>query len=275
MGKKSKYSYSLKETEDDVWTVDSTDEHQCKKYKEAKKIIDTHQQSSDGKETKIHIGGVALQKIQTMCIMLSDTEFLVYLLPGCKICTKVKTEHDADSKCKFVPDERFVADVYVPKQEVGWASVEMEGDENIPQGIIVALHKPPGDTNPSFSCTDDEKLNVNHDMSIVISQSGRLDHWHGTVLEKQPCGCKSRVKADITFKILTADIKEAIEKRVKKTSYVVSSSKGGNGGSWYEDPDYECGYCQKMFKSYKARRDHEKDAHKITDDEIKESYGMH
>lgn len=291
MGKKykakgtGKWNYSYEKKDETIWENDKKDEHQCKKYKEARVIIEQHEESEQDEAPKIFIGSEALQKIQCMCILYPDSEFLVYLLPGCKKCSEPNSSHDVKtSECKsFEPDEKLVADVYVPVQTVTMGSVVMEEDENIPPGIIGALHKHPGDHKPSFSCTDDEKLNVNHDLSIVISETGRLDHWHGTLLEKLSCGCKSRVEADVKFKVLTPDIKEAVEKRVTKGTPKYSYGYGygtddyGTRGGYENGNEvtYECNHCTKEFKSPKARLDHEKSAHNVTDEDIKESYSQY
>ncbi len=62
----------------------------------------------------------------------------------------------------------FVADIVIPKQKVGMASVD---DIEIDRHYNTIIHKHPGDSPGNFSHVDKEYANSNHDFSLLIGST--------------------------------------------------------------------------------------------------------
>lgn len=226
MGKKVKVMSKEEEIDvdvDGVWTID-----------EVKRECPYH---IDEEEPVVSIASRVLVKVLAMTMIHRDTEFLVYL--------------KGDAK------ERKVEDVYVPEQDVSMGSVHVTEDVEEP-GIIGVLHKHPGDGKTNFSHTDCEKLNVNHDISIVIPENGDWRYWRTTVRKRALCGCSKRMDGKAAFLVVTDDIEKASKEKINKKSYDVWSK----GKSWDSKFDrYPCLYCDEKYDSYGERERHEKTKH--------------
>ena len=106
----------------------------------------------------------------------------------------------------------IVEDIIIPKQKVSVVSVNVI-DSSVDQPIIGVIHSH-HDMGNSFSHTDDEYINQNHDISLCISKSG----IQGDVRIKTACGKYVAVKANVVDSYkdeLISDLESQIKDNIK------------------------------------------------------------
>lgn len=168
---------------------------------------------------------LAKRKVDTLMKEYSAIEWLAYLL-GQK-------------------GTREVEDIFVPDQSISTARVDdIECEEYNNLSIIGVIHSHHS-MGHSFSGTDHDYINGNHDISIVVSHSGLA----GQFRYKTPCGSYKIIEVNVRLKVnLDFNDEKFIEavkpKLMKKTytSYYPSYTGvyGGRyvGGAWQQDEPY-------------------------------------
>jgi hypothetical protein len=94
-------------------------------------------------------------------------------------------------------EDDYVRDLFIPKQIASSSHVRpLEFPQSKEIIGVIHSHHSMGHT---FSGTDDEFINANHDISIVVSNSG----YSGHIRTKTPCGCiiKIPVKIEVDYGI--------------------------------------------------------------------------
>lgn len=164
---------------------------------------------------------LAKRKVDTLMKEYTSIEWLAYLL-GKK-------------------DTREVEDIFIPDQSISTARVDdVECDEYNNLSVIGVIHSHHG-MGHSFSSTDHDYINGNHDISIVISHSGLA----GQFRFKTPCGSYKIIEANVRLKVvLDFDDEKFIEsvkpKLTKKT--FVATTYGGYGGKYVNGVWVQDGY---------------------------------
>ncbi len=168
--------------------------------------IDTINSCSKAPESiEITIDPIAKSKIDYLMSKFERTEWLAYLI--------------GDGKNKY-----NVIDIFIPNQEVNSVNVDnVKCDEFNSLNVIGVIHSHHNMGN-SFSHTDDEWINQNHDISLCISKSGINGHarW------KTPCGSykivKVKVKLNISFNFDKDEFDKEIKEKIKKKVYNVTQN---------------------------------------------------
>lgn len=166
---------------------------------------------------------LAKRKIDTLMKEYTNIEWLAYLLG--------------------VKGSRDVEDIFIPDQSISAARVddiECEEYNNLSIIGVVHSHHTMGHT---FSSTDHDYINGNHDISIVISNSGLA----GQFRFKTACGAYKiievnvRLKVDLDFN--DEEFLESVKPKLTKKTYTSYYSGGGYGygngsyinGVWVQD----------------------------------------
>jgi len=167
---------------------------------------------------------LAKRKVDTLMKEYTSIEWLAYLL-GKK-------------------DTKEVEDIFIPDQSISTARVDdVECDEYNNLSVIGVIHSHHG-MGHSFSSTDHDYINGNHDISIVISHSGLA----GQFRFKTPCGSYKIIEANVRLKVnIDFDDKKFIEsvksKLVKKTYTATTYGTGyGYGGKYVNGVWIQNGY---------------------------------
>lgn len=178
MAKNRKYNMKI---EDDFWENDIKEVKECSKAPEELKII---------------MNILPAQKIKLLNEKFKNIEWLAYL----------------------VGDGLEVKDLYIPYQEVSSVTVDnIKSPEYNRMNIIGVIHSH-HNMNNSFSGTDDEYINKNHDISICVSSNMNMN---AQVRWKTPCGSIKIIKGVVDI-IYDKDISwieeflEEVDKRIKK-----------------------------------------------------------
>jgi len=164
-------------------------------------------------KVNIWVHPLAKRKIDALMAEYKKIEWLAYLIG------------DIESK--------EIYDIFVPKQDISTARVDNvvceEYNEIKPIGVIHSHH----DMGHSFSGTDHEWINQNHDISLVISHNGIA----GQCRMKTECGAFKIVDVDVKLKInIEFDDKKFIEKikgNLKEKTYTYNSYGSQTFGNGY------------------------------------------
>ena len=120
-------------------------------------------------------------------------------------------------------EEKEVFDIFIPEQDISAASVDNiqceEWNDILPIGVIHSHHT----MGHNFSHTDHTWINQNHDISLVISDSG----MDGQCRIKTACGAYKVVKVDVKLKVnidfndkeFIESVKDKINKKTYTTTY--------------------------------------------------------
>lgn len=148
---------------------------------------------------------LAKRKVDTLMKEYKNIEWLAYLL-GPK-------------------GTRDVEDIYIPDQSISTARVDdIECDEFNNLSVIGVIHSH-HTMGHSFSSTDHDYINGNHDISIVISNSGLA----GQFRYKTPCGAYKIVEANVRLKVnIDFNDEEFIEAVKPKLTRKTYTTYGGN-----------------------------------------------
>jgi len=151
-------------------------------------------------EIKILIDPIVKGKIDHLMKKFSGTEWLAYLIGNDE-------------------DKNRVVDIFIPNQVVNSVNVKnVHCDEYNKLNIIGVIHSHHSMGN-SFSHTDDEWINQNHDISLCISKSG----INGHVRYKLPCGAYKIINAKVIININssfdTKEFDEVIDEKIKKETF--------------------------------------------------------
>jgi len=128
---------------------------------------------------------------------------------------------------------RDVEDVFIPDQSISTARVDdIECEEFNNLSVIGVIHSH-HTMGHSFSSTDHDYINGNHDISIVISNSGLA----GQFRYKTPCGAYKIVEANVRLKVdIDFNDEEFIEavkpKLTRKTYTTYAGNYPGYGGRY-------------------------------------------
>lgn len=167
-------------------------------------------------------------------------------------------------------EERFVVeDLHVPEQEV--SSSYCESKEVEPNGSIGMIHSHHS-MGAFFSGTDDSSINLNNELSIVVSNKGGSLEFLCSIRLKTPCG-KYIFKRTSTVEVEMEDKKkewvEAMKKKIKDritTTNVLSYY----GYGYYDDyRDYYNEYYKKLYKEAEKETKVEKETKAV---EYEENY---
>ena len=123
----------------------------------------------------------------------------------------------------LVGENFIVEDLLIPKQNVTATRVDnIDCPEYNDSSVIGVMHSHHG-MGTGFSGVDHEWINGNHDISIVIANTGAA----GQVRYKTPCGSIKIVNAVVKLKLDTGidlvGFKEDIDKKIKKSTYTYNS----------------------------------------------------
>lgn len=162
------------------------------------------------KSIDVFLSPNAKDKIDKLMSKFESTEWLAYL----------------------VGKETTIDDIYIPRQNVTSGSVtNVDSSVCNKMSVIGVIHSHHNMGN-SFSSTDDEWINQNHDISLCISKNG----INGQVRWKAPCGSlvvvKAIVKLNMNIDYDEKEFEEQIEKNINKTINIVKYV-GGNRVSSY------------------------------------------
>ena len=151
-------------------------------------------------EIKILIDPIVKGKIDYLMKKFVGTEWLAYLI--------------GDGKNKHK-----VTDIFIPNQTVNSVNVKnVHCNEYNKLNVIGVIHSHHNMGN-SFSHTDNEWINQNHDISLCISRSG----INGHVRHKLPCGAykiiDAKVIVNINSSFNTKEFDEIIDKKIKKETF--------------------------------------------------------
>ncbi len=114
-------------------------------------------------------------------------------------------------------DIEVLSTIYVPKQKVTYASVKVADDEENRYGDAV-LHKHPSGVN-SFSYTDKDNINANHDISILVI-SGKPDIEDWVVVRRFHTDCELILTKQVKIKLFTPPVEVDLSNiRINKTKY--------------------------------------------------------
>ncbi len=141
-------------------------------------------------------------------------------------------------------EEREVFDIFVPEQDISAASVDniicAEYNDIIPIGVIHSHHG----MGHSFSGTDNEWINQNHDISLVISNTGIA----GQCRLKTDCGAYKIVDVDVKLKVsIDFDDKkflESIKDKLAKKTWTYTSGYENYDGYGY---GYQAGNWNRQY----------------------------
>jgi len=153
---------------------------------------------------------LAKRKVDTLMKEYSAIEWLAYLL-GKK-------------------GTREVEDIFIPDQSISTARVDdIECEEYNNLSVIGVIHSHHS-MGHSFSGTDHDYINGNHDISIVVSHSGLA----GQFRFKTPCGAYKIIEVNVRLKVnLEFDDEkfiEAVKPKLIKKTYTSYTSYGGYNG---------------------------------------------
>ena len=151
-------------------------------------------------EIIVLIDPIVKGKIDHLMKKFSGTEWLAYLIG------------DGENKHKVI-------DIFIPNQTVNSVNVKnVHCNEYNKLNVIGVIHSHHNMGN-SFSHTDDEWINQNHNISLCISRSG----INGHVRHKLPCGAYKIVDAKVIININssfdTKEFDEIIDKKIKKETF--------------------------------------------------------
>jgi proteasome lid subunit RPN8/RPN11 len=155
---------------------------------------------------------LAKRKVDTLMKEYTSIEWLAYLL-GKK-------------------NTREIEDIFIPDQSISTARVDdVECDEYNNLSVIGVIHSHHS-MGHSFSGTDHDYINGNHDISIVISHSGLA----GQFRFKTPCGSYKIIEANIRLKVhLDFDDEkfiESVKPKLTKKTFVTNTYGAGYGGQY-------------------------------------------
>jgi hypothetical protein len=214
-----------KNTEEDFWETKIDEVKECSKAPSS---------------IQINMHQIVIQKIKLLNEKFKNIEWLAYL----------------------VGKEYEVEDLYIPHQEVSSVTVDkIESPEYNKHNIIGVIHSHHSMGN-TFSGTDDEYINQNHDISICVTS--KMD-MNAQIRWKTPCGSTKIINGHVN-KYFTKDIswvdgffKEIDEKIKEKTinlpsiytswndykrngNFIVGSGgvlldEDGDDDDWYYDKD--------------------------------------
>lgn len=139
-------------------------------------------------------------KIQRLLDHFEDVEFGVYLL-------------DED-------DDGVIDNIYIPEQEVGPATFDVEDLTNVPEKTVGVMHSHVN-MGAFFSCKDDDYLNDNFDISIVMN---RKYEYKCAVRIRTDCGRYAHVNGEL---VVVNDIEKVFGdelSRIKRRVYAYSKS---------------------------------------------------
>jgi hypothetical protein len=151
------------------------------------------------------------------CGMVSDTEEITILIEQKareKINTLMKVMQNTEWLAYLVGEGFLVKDIIIPKQVVSTAAVtNVVLEEDVPVIGVIHSHHSMGN---SFSGTDHDFVNSNHNISLLVSNTG----FSGVVRKKLPCGSFLKAKANVKLilkpcidkKSFIEEIKEKIKK---------------------------------------------------------------
>lgn len=161
------------------------------------------------KEKNVWLDPVAKTKISFLMKKFKNIEWLAYLLG------------------EEVNNEFYINDIFVPQQEISTTSVDHvvcpEYNELPIIGVIHSHHN----MNHEFSGIDDDYINQNHDLSIVVSNTG----LSGQVRHKTQCGSFIIINANVKLNLKVDIDKESFEKKIdekikrSKTNYHVGANR--------------------------------------------------
>ena len=131
---------------------------------------------------------------------------------------------------------RDVEDIFVPDQSISTTRVddiECEEYNNLSIIGVVHSHHSMGHT---FSGTDHDYINGNHDISIVISHSGLAGQYR----YKTPCGAYKIVEANVRLKVnldfndekFIEAVKPKLTKKTYTSHYPIYGGYSGYGGKY-------------------------------------------
>lgn len=151
------------------------------------------------KEIKVKIDPLVKGKIDYLMEKFKGTEWLAYLIGS--------------------EEENQVVDIFIPNQVVNSVNVkDVHCKEFNKLNVIGVIHSH-HDMGNSFSHTDDEWINQNHNISLCISKSGIKGH----VRWKTPCGSYKIVEARVILNIDstfdTKEFDEIIKDKIKKETF--------------------------------------------------------
>ena len=163
----------------------------------------------------MNISADVYYKLRHLQGMFRDVEFTVY----------ANAERQDDGTY-------YIADIVIPKQKVGMASVddiETNGHYN------TIIHKHPGDSPGGFSCIDKEYANSNHDFSVLIG-STNLNNIIGAA--RILTECKKYMRVPIEVKAIVPPVTDTFflesTKNIEKKEVYTSYYSQGNLNVWEE-----------------------------------------
>jgi len=126
----------------------------------------------------------------------------------------------------LIGKDYLVEDIFIPEQEVTGVSVDNIKCDNFNNlNIIGVIHSHHG-MGSSFSKTDDDWINQNHDISLVVSSQ----NISGQVRWKTPCGSTKIIDAVVKLKMnVPIDYKEfdkIINDNIKRKKVTFTSVEG-------------------------------------------------
>lgn len=143
-------------------------------------------------------------------------------------------------------DEIMIEDMDVPKQKATAAAVN-DVEYEVPEGksIIGVIHSHHS-MGTNFSGTDDNWINLNHDVSILVAHNGITARVRWTA----PCGAKKAIRAKVRLSF-DVDLNEEefmadVEKKLEEERVVTHGRY-----SFVDDDYYEGGYGQNWYNKDK------------------------
>lgn len=171
------------------------------------------------KELTVKIEPKVKGKIDYLMKKFVGTEWLAYLI--------------GDEK------ENKVTDIFIPNQVVSSATVKnINCKEFNDLNIIGVIHSHHNMGN-SFSSTDDEWINQNHNISLCISNSGIKGH----VRWKTPCGgfkiIEARIMININSNFDKKEFDKIINEKIRKESNILNINRGYSNHQTYYPTNYK------------------------------------
>lgn len=97
----------------------------------------------------------------------------------------------------LIGEGTIVTGLFIPKQRATSGSVHVDPETPMPTEPIVGVIHSHHSMGHFFSHTDDSYINMNHNVSIVVSTSG----MKAQIRVKTPCGALKVIEADVETKI--------------------------------------------------------------------------